>query len=66
LDPSWKESYSSLVPADFVSTAWYYTKVVLKALFMNAPASKPTEEDGVNHLPPALQTAVDELEAATE
>lgn len=66
LEPIYKESYISIVPTDFIGTAWYYTKKTLRALFMNAPASKPIDEDGDYQLQPALQAAVDDLEAATE
>lgn len=64
LEPTYKESYISLVPNDFVGTAWYYTKWALKALFMNAPSREPVTQDEAFKLRPELLEAVNELHEA--
>jgi SEL1 protein len=63
LEPQFKESYSTLAPSGFIGLAWYYTKVVLKALFMNAPATQPPGAETVA-LHPTLSRGVSDLEAA--
>ena len=66
-EPTWKDSVISANPSGIVGTAWHYTKVVLKALFMNAPTSKDTtrQEQG-DTITGDLKKAVNILRAAAK
>ena len=63
-EPTWKDSVISARPAGIVGSAWYYTKVVLRALFMNAPSTSSTAREDETRVDGDLKRAVDALAAA--
>lgn len=62
IEPTWKEAVVDARPAGLPATLWHYSKLVFRALFMNAPARSSTSEQ--DKLPPKLQEAVDGLTKA--
>jgi SEL1 protein len=67
-EPTWKNSVIAAGSSDLVSVAWYYTKVVLKALFMSTPANakdSSLQDDG-DKATGDLKKAIDILEAAAK
>ncbi|RMZ86519.1 hypothetical protein DV736_g6256, partial [Chaetothyriales sp. CBS 134916] len=64
-EPATKESAASVKPSGVLLTAWHYTKIVLKALFLNTPASKKnTHAHGTDTVKGGLKKAVDALTTA--
>ena len=66
-EPTWKDSVISVNPSGVLETGWYYTKIVLKALFMNAPSTKDKirKEEG-DIVTGDLRKAVNILKAAAK
>ncbi|RMD40171.1 hypothetical protein DV735_g4951, partial [Chaetothyriales sp. CBS 134920] len=63
-EPVKKESLASVRPSGLFQTAWHYTKIVLKALFLNTPASKKSRDvPGGDTVTGDLKRAVDALAA---
>ncbi|KPI37094.1 uncharacterized protein AB675_3659 [Cyphellophora attinorum] len=64
LEPQWKEAYSTSGSTGLMGSAWYYTKALLRVLFVNAPSTTPTSAKATYTLRPGLRKAVDDLEAS--
>ena len=66
-EPTWKDSVILASPSGVAGRAWHYFKILLRALFMNAPAAKdtPRQDDG-DAVTGDLRKAVNLLKAAAK
>ena len=65
-EPTWKDSVISASPSGIAGTAWHHTKIVLKALFMNAPTSSDSARKDADTITGDLKKAVNILRAAAK
>ncbi|EXJ87240.1 hypothetical protein A1O3_04199 [Capronia epimyces CBS 606.96] len=64
-EPTWKDNVTSAHPTGMLETIWHYTKVIFRALFMNAPSRQDGDhENDTPRITGDLKKGVDALKEA--
>ncbi|KAK5210263.1 ERAD-associated protein [Exophiala xenobiotica] len=65
-EPTWKDNLTPAQPTSMVESVWYYTRLVLRTLFMNAPTTTTRHDsnDSPQQVTGDLRRAVETLKTA--